>query len=80
MARTYKQLSLEERCKIAGLRAEGRTLKEIAADLDRSPSCISRKLNRNSGTKLGYQPAFAAEQAKTPTLERFKARPQPKAP
>lgn len=63
MARTYRQFSLEERCEIARLHAEVRSLQKIAAALDRSPSSISRELKRNSGSKLGYRPAYAAEQA-----------------
>ena len=64
MARNYRQFSLEERCKIAGLQAQGCSLRQIAAALDRSPSSISRELKRNSGSTLGYSPAYAADQAK----------------
>ena len=64
MARTYRQFSLEERCEIACLQAQGRSLRQIAAALDRSPSSISRELKRNSGSTIGYRPTFAAEQAK----------------
>ena len=64
MARKYRQFSLEERCEITRLQAQGRSLRQIAAALDRSPSSISRELTRNSGSSLGYRPAFATEQAK----------------
>ena len=64
MGRRYKQLSLEERCEIAGLQAEGRTIRQIAADLDRPPSTISRELKRNRGTEVGYKPSYAHEQTK----------------
>jgi IS30 family transposase len=64
MGRTYQQLSLEERCWAAKLRAEGRSIRQIAADLDRSPSTISRELKRNSGKQVGYKPAYAQERAR----------------
>jgi IS30 family transposase len=60
----YKQLSLEERCQIARLQAEGCSIRQVAADLDRPPSTISRELKRNRGTEVGYKPTYAQEQAK----------------
>ncbi len=63
MSRSYCHLSLEERCAIAGLREAGQSIRKIAATLDRSPSSLSRELNRNSG-RFGYKPAYADEQAK----------------
>ncbi len=65
MGRIYDQLSLEERCEIARLRAEGCSIRKIAAALDRSPSSISRELKRNvgSGPRAGpYKPAYAQAQ------------------
>ncbi|MFL6821274.1 MAG: helix-turn-helix domain-containing protein, partial [Xanthobacteraceae bacterium] len=47
MERGYKQLSLEDRCDIARLQAAGRSIRQIAAALDRPPSTISRELKRN---------------------------------
>lgn len=64
MARNYRQFSLEERCEITRLQAQGCSLRQIAAALDRSPSSVSRELKRNTGSTIGYCPAFAAEQAK----------------
>ena len=64
MARNYRHFSLEERCEITRLQAEGRSLRQIAAALDRSPSSLSRELKRNTGSKVGYRPAFATEQAR----------------
>ena len=43
----YEQLSLEDRCEIARLQAEGRSIRQIAAALDRAPSTISREVKRN---------------------------------
>jgi transposase, IS30 family len=63
MGQRYTHFSLEDRCEIARLRAEGRSLRQIAAALDRSPSSISRELKRNDGVKA-YKPAQAEEQAR----------------
>jgi IS30 family transposase len=76
MGARYVQLSLEERCQIARLHAEGRSIRKIAADLDRAPSSIAREIKRNKGRKVGYQPAYAHEQTrarrwKGSRLERF---------
>ena len=64
MGRGYAQLSLEDRCTISRLQAEGRSIRQIASALDRAPSTIARELSRNSGRKLGYQPAYADQQAR----------------
>jgi len=58
----YEQLSLDDRCEIARLCAEGRSIRQIAATLDRAPSTISRELKRNRGRELGYQPGYAQQQ------------------
>jgi IS30 family transposase len=65
MGRRYEQLSLKERCKISGLSQAGKTIREIAAAMDRAPSTIARELKRNSGTTVGYQPGYAHQQAKS---------------
>jgi IS30 family transposase len=65
MGRSYDQLSLEERCSIAELHRAGRSIRQIAAALDRQPSTISRELKRNSGSgpkASPYQPAYAHKQ------------------
>ncbi len=64
MGQAYRHFSLEERCEIAQRRAAGEPIRQIAAALDRAPSSVSRELKRNSGSKLGYKPSFAGEQAK----------------
>lgn len=48
MAKTYRQLSVEERDRIALLKGQGRSLREIARRLGRNASTISRELERNS--------------------------------
>jgi transposase, IS30 family len=63
MDRTYKQLSLEDRCEIARLRDSGLSIRQIAAALDRAPSTISRELHRNAGARKTYKPAQAGERA-----------------
>jgi len=64
MGTKYDQLSLEERCELARLHAEGRSVRQIAAALDRSASSISRELKRNRGVQVGYKPAHAQERTK----------------
>lgn len=64
MGRLYKQLSLEERCAIARLQDQGCSVRQIAANLDRPPSTISRELKRNRGREVGYKPGYAQDQAK----------------
>lgn len=60
MGTDYGQLSLRERSVIDHLHRDGRSLRRIAAILQRSPSTISRELRRNSvATKRwpgGYDP------------------------
>jgi transposase, IS30 family len=63
MGQNYRHFSLEERCTIACWRASGQSYRQIATALDRSPSSVAREVKRNSGLKLGYQPAYADEQA-----------------
>src|SRR6266851_3896861 len=64
MGEHYEHLSLEERCHIAQLCADGQSIRQIAAALDRPPSTLSRELKRNGGAQLGYKPGYAEEQAR----------------
>jgi len=64
MGTNYDQLSLEERCQVASLRAAGCSIRQIAADLDRSASTIARELKRNAGNIVGYKPSHAQERTK----------------
>jgi IS30 family transposase len=64
MGECYRQLGFEERCTIARLYEEGRSIRQIAAALDRPPSTIARELKRNSGAKIGYRPGHAEERAR----------------
>ena len=54
-----RYLSLVEREQLQDLRRAGRSIRQIAADLGRSPSTISRELRRNTASKRGYLPHTA---------------------
>ena len=60
----YKQISIEERCEIARLRAAGSSLRQIAANLDRAPSSVARELKRNESRSSGYLLSYAHQQAR----------------
>jgi IS30 family transposase len=64
MGTRYQQLSLEDRCTIARLHAEGRSLRQIAASVDCAPSTVSREQKRNASLQKGYLPAYAQDQTK----------------
>jgi len=64
MGRSYRQFSVEERCEIARLSAAGRSIRQIAAGLDRAPSSVARELKRNIGAEAGYKPVYAQQQAR----------------
>ncbi len=44
MGNRYRQIVIEERCEIARLQAEGKSVRQIAAAVDSSPSTVSREL------------------------------------
>src|SRR3954469_25675056 len=52
-------LELEERERLAALKAEGLSLRAIARRLGRAASTISRELRRNALPKGGYLPVHA---------------------
>ena len=64
MGRQYKQITVEERCEISRLRSGGSSIRQVAANLDRSPSTIFRELKRNSSGKNGYKPIYADQQTR----------------
>jgi IS30 family transposase len=57
MGQKYELLSLDERCTIARYSQAGKTIRQIAAAMDRESSTIARELKRNSGAQVGYRPA-----------------------
>lgn len=54
-----RYLSLEERMAIADLRREKKGVREIAAEIGRSPATVSRELRRNADPAGRYQPHAA---------------------
>src|SRR5689334_12015114 len=67
MGSKYDQVTLEARCEIAELYRAGRSIRKIAAAMDREPSTISRELKRNtgSGPQAGaYQPVTPSSRPK----------------
>lgn len=65
MERRYSQITLEERCEIARLQGSGCSIRQIAADLDRSPSTVAREMKRNSGQNGDYRPVYADQQSRS---------------
>ena len=64
MGTHYHHLTLEDRCDMARLHADGRSLRQIAATLDRPPSTVAREMKRNRSHTQGYQPRYAEQQAR----------------
>lgn len=78
-----RYLSFAEREEIAILQAGGRSIREIAAQLGRSPSTISRELRRNASTRSGgfeYRATTAQwhadQRAKRPKVSKLAANPK----
>ncbi|MCY4625497.1 MAG: IS30 family transposase [Chloroflexi bacterium] len=63
MGKEYRHVTIEERCEMARLRAEGQSVRQISASVDRSPSTVARELKRNGSRTQGYQPVYADQQA-----------------
>ena len=68
-----RYLSLDERTVIADLRRARWTLRDIADELGRSPSTISRELRRNAADRGRYLPA-TADRAAVERIARPRAR------
>jgi len=64
MGQRYNQLTIEERCEIARLCASGRSIRQVASALDRSPSTIAREIRRNTSKQSGYRPVYADQQSR----------------
>ena len=64
MGKRYGHVTIEERCEIACLQAKGRSIRQIAAALDRSPSTVARELKRNGSQTGAYKPVYADQQAR----------------
>ena len=63
MGQHYSQLRLKERIEIDRLRAAGRSLRSIGAELGRSPSTISRELQRNARATNAWRAGYEPERA-----------------
>ena len=63
MGKHYRHVSIEERCEMARLLAQGQSVRQIAAGLDRSPSTVAREMKRNGSRTQGYRPVYADQQA-----------------
>jgi len=68
----YKQLSLEQRYTIECLIREGYNQKQIADVIGKSPSTISRELNRNVSKRGRHAKIYDSERAQTKTVKRHK--------
>ncbi len=64
MGKRYGHLTLEERCELARLQAEGRSVRQIAAALDRAPLTVAREMKRNGAQTGEYKPVYADQQAR----------------
>lgn len=62
MGTYYSQISIEERCEVARLLAQGTSYGKIATALGRARSTIIREGERNGSSKAGYQARYAQEQ------------------
>ncbi|SFD19355.1 Transposase and inactivated derivatives, IS30 family [Microbulbifer thermotolerans] len=69
----YNQLTENERYQIYSLKTAGHSQVEIAKNLGRHPSTISRELRRNAGQR-GYRPGQAQKFSDTRRHEAYKAR------
>lgn len=70
---TYQQLTLEERTMIYGFCKVGFSISDIALELNRDKSTISRELKRNKGQR-GYRPKQAHELSVTRKKSSYKHR------
>ena len=64
MGKRYEHVPIEEWCESARLQAEGRSIRQIAAGLDCSPSPVARELKRNGSRTGGCRPVYADQQVR----------------
>lgn len=55
----YKHLTIEERESLYLKRGQGKSIRTIAREMERSPSTISRELQRNKNSHRAYSPSAA---------------------
>jgi IS30 family transposase len=63
MGQGFRHFGIDERCQIAQRLEAGKSIREIAADMDRAPSSVAREVKRNGGRKR-YRASYATEQAR----------------
>ncbi|KAB2907942.1 MAG: IS30 family transposase [Dechloromonas sp.] len=76
MGQRYEHVSLDERCEIYRLHADGKSRRAIGRLMGRSASTISRELSRNRLPVAGYRPGWAermamARKRRLPKIERL---------
>ncbi|CCQ72016.1 IS30 family transposase [Magnetospira sp. QH-2] len=76
MGQKYAHVSLDERCEIYRLHADGKSQRAIGRLMGRSASTIGRELKRNALPRAGYKPAMAermawARKRRLPKIERL---------
>src|SRR5665648_381819 len=69
----YKRLTNKERESISRGLAEKKSIREIAREIYRSPSTLTREIKRNSG-KASYRAFSASQRAKTSAASRQKGK------
>jgi len=69
----YKRLGNQDRESISRGLAQKRSIREIAREIGRSPSTVSREIDRNSG-KTGYRAFSASRRARTAAASRRKGK------
>ena len=69
----YKRLANKERESISRGLAQKRSIREIAREISRSPSTVTREIKRNSG-KTGYRAFSASQRARTAAASRKKGK------
>lgn len=69
----YKRLANKERESISRGLAQKRFIREIAREINRSPSTVAREIKRNSG-KTGYRAFSASHRARTAAASRKKGK------
>jgi len=70
--KVYSRLSIEEREILYKKLAEGTKQSQIAKELDRHPSAISREIRRNGMNRETYRPTKAEQNSKQQSLKRRK--------
>ena len=71
MTKHYRQIDLEERCRIRGMMEQGYSITKIAHCLGRDRRTIQRELARNGGRSGDYKPDTAHRRCWGTTIARL---------